>query len=219
MHGLKRNALIALNCISGVEYPNLDEPDKSSANKENLNGPGMLFKKSNVTPPIPGSTNAGPSNTRNSKSAPVVDRKSKPAIDRSAKTSVGERKNLQSSTPNQKVRDVRNTIPEVHTSGRTSASKNEELMSSLNLESSLAKENLELAKQQLANEQEFEKLRLQKELAAEESIRQEIQKREEQLTESLKKLEIESLDKDRQYSKLKEENMKLKKVNIFIIIS
>ncbi|GBM55720.1 Ubiquitin carboxyl-terminal hydrolase 8 [Araneus ventricosus] len=218
VNDFKTSAVIA--DVSGVEYPNLDEPDKnSSANKENLNGPGMLFKKSNVPPPVHGSVTPAPSNTRNSKSAPTVDRKSKPTIDRSAKTSVGERKNLQTSTSNQNLKEEKNGSPGIpvlsrSNSGKASSNNNDEkeLMSSLNRESSLAKESLELAKQQLAKEEEFEKLRLQKELAAEEGIRQEIQKREEQLAESLKKLEIESRDKDELYSELKKENLKLKKL-------
>ncbi|CAL1300867.1 unnamed protein product [Larinioides sclopetarius] len=212
---VKISAVIA--DVSGVEYPNLDEPDKNYfANKENLNGPGLLFTKSNVPPPVPVSAS---SNTRNSKSAPAVDRKCKPTLDRSAKTSVGERKNLQTSTSNQNLKDQRNGSPVIpalsrSNSGNSSSTNNDnkELMSSLNRESSLAKENLELTKRQLAKEKELENLRLRKELEAEESIRQEIQKREEQLADSLKKLEIESLDKDKLYSQLKEENLNLKKL-------
>ncbi|KAF8788453.1 ubiquitin carboxyl-terminal hydrolase 8-like [Argiope bruennichi] len=204
--------------VSGVEYPNLDEPDKTSANKENLNGPGMLFRKSNVPPPVPSSVSPVPSNVRNSKSAPVIDRKSKPTIDRSAKTSAGERKNMQTSTSNQSLKDERTTsgIPVLSRNNSEKADSSnkdkKELMSSLNLESSLAKENLEFAKQQLAKEQELENLRLQKELAAEENIRQEIQKREEQLIDTLKKLEIESRNRDQDYLKMKEENITLKKL-------
>ncbi|GFR02504.1 ubiquitin carboxyl-terminal hydrolase 8 [Trichonephila clavata] len=210
--------------VSGVEYPNLDEPDKKApVNKEHLNEPGMLFKKSTVPPPIPnGSSSVNSSSSRSSKSAPIVDRKSKPTIDRNIKTSFGDRKSLHTSTSNQNIQEDRSpssvsqniNLSRNNSAANVSSNKSyeNELMSSLSKESSLAKENLELIKQQVAKEEEFEKLRLRKELEAEESKRMEIQKREEQLTEALRKLEIESRDKDNLYSKLKEDNLNLKKL-------
>ncbi|GFT07774.1 ubiquitin carboxyl-terminal hydrolase 8 [Nephila pilipes] len=207
--------------VSGVEYPNLDEPEKKVlGNKEYLNGPGMLFKKSAAPPPTPNGSSS--MNSRSSKSAPIIDRKSKPTIDRNIKTSFGDRKNVHISTSNQNIQDDRSfpSVPQNlnlsrnNSATKVSSNKNyeNELMSSLSKESSLAKENLELIKQQVAKEEEFEKLRLRKELEAEESKRMEIQKREEQLTEALRKLEVESRDKDNLYSKLKEDNLKLKKL-------
>lgn len=209
--------------VSGVEYPNLDEPEKkATGNKEHLNGPGMLFKKSAVPPPIPNdSSSINSSSSRNSKSAPIVDRNSKPTLDRNIKTSLGDRKNLHFSTSNQNIQDDKKpSVPLNHNVSRNnsavsvSSNKNyeNELMNSLNKESSLAKENLELTKQKVAKEEEFEKLRLRKELEAEESKRVEIQKREEQLTEALRKLEIESRDKDKLYSELKKDHLNLKRL-------
>ncbi|GIY78168.1 ubiquitin carboxyl-terminal hydrolase 8 [Caerostris darwini] len=208
--------------VSGVEYPSLDEPDRiNSAKKEDFNSPGMLFKKSAVPPAIPnGSITPSTLNARNSMSAPIIDRKSKPTIDRSTKTAIGERKNLTVSTSNQNFTADKNSPSGIQSSSKiNSADKTnsisnaeKELTNSLNEESSLAKENLELAQQQLTKEQEFEKLRLRKELAAEESLRLEIQKREEFLAESLKKLEIASQEKERVYLKIKEENLKLIKL-------
>ncbi|KAG8192284.1 hypothetical protein JTE90_002109 [Oedothorax gibbosus] len=208
----RRSSIITEALVSEIEYPNLDEPEKPPK-KENLSEPGILFKKSNNVP-VHNSSVINTNNSRAPKSAPTVDRKSKPTVDRSTKSSLGNRMNLNNSVPtNHKedwsLPDSANFIQNIPK--KSNAEKDPKLEKSLNEESSLANEGLELAKEQLAKEQEFEKLRMRKELEAEESMRIELQKKEVLMIEEIKKLELRGRETEKAYAKIKEDNAILKK--------
>ncbi|KFM72427.1 Ubiquitin carboxyl-terminal hydrolase 8, partial [Stegodyphus mimosarum] len=221
--------------VSAVEYPNLDENSVEKpatlTRKENLTEPGILFKKSSVSVPVVNGFLVDAVDGRKTKSAPLVDRRSKPNVIRSLKSSGVERKigdSNASKVPNSSksttpvIEDKKSpTIsksrpPSIGSVGKKNIDTNKEndalLLNSFNEEENLAKENLELTKQQLLKEEEFKSLCKQKELVSEENIRKEMQKQEAILLERLKQMEIQSLEKDKAYQKVKEENIKMRKM-------
>lgn len=210
-----------------IEYPDLDENINEVQMMNQKNSNDMLFKKS----PLPSTILNGVSPTspypdiKKPHSAPAVDRKSKPSADLIPKSSSLENRiNKSHSANNRKTeptapqkpvpppvdRKLKNVV--LNPVNNKSNNSKDLVLDSYNKEQSLTKESVEIINQKLKKEEELEKLRLRKELEAEESMRIEIQKQEELLLQKMKQLEIQSKEKDTELLKVKEENIKMKKV-------
>lgn len=231
MNDLKISSVVT--DLSGIEYPNLDEnvnDEVQILNEKNSNG--MLGNISCIpSSNMNGVSSTSPySNARKIYSAPTVDRKSKPNTDIPNKSLNNENKSSKSMSQSATFKRNENSISEkkfpppvdrklkntilspVNDKIDKNINPKDPVLDSFNKEQSLAKESVEITNQKLQGEEEFEKLCLRKELEAEESKRIEIQKQEEILLLKLKQLEIQSKEKEDELLKVKEENMKIKKL-------
>lgn len=208
--------------LLGIEYPNLDENSSDEVhllNEKNTNG--MLFKKSSLPANVVNNRPSKPTQLdgRKAYSAPTIDRKSKPNVSISCKPSDLQIHNDNRNGDTSPLEDqwipppVDRNLKSTALNPPSDRNNKDYLLDSINKEQSLANERLEITKQQLKNEEEFEKLCLRKELEAEESKRKEIQKKEEYLIQRLKQQELEGKEKDAELLVIQAENRKMKKVN------
>ncbi|XP_076314918.1 ubiquitin carboxyl-terminal hydrolase 8-like [Tachypleus tridentatus] len=222
------SAVLSNKLVSEVDYPNLDEAlsessDSSSSVQDNttftIKFQDLSLKPINISPPVVNRS------TKPSSLTEITDKKKaffKERVDRSSfdsvsidKSSGPENKNSSLKTvqiPDRKLKpkstssassDPKLSFDRLSSPVKSSAEQDKEQELQIK-EHSVAEESLEIAKEQLEKEKQFEALRLKRACEAEEGMRLELQKQEEALLERINALEEEKRKKDIEMQKIQD---------------